>query len=97
MPRTMHDIEPERTRERAVLVGVYLSGQDPTLFEESMDELALLADTAGADEADRMVQNRDRPDPATFVGSGFAERVARSVALHDADLVIFDDDLSPAR
>lgn len=97
MPRTMHDIEPERTRERAVLVGVYLPGQDPTLFEESMDELALLADTAGADEADRMVQNRDRPDPATFVGSGFAERVARSVALHDADLVIFDDDLSPAQ
>ncbi|MFO7768248.1 MAG: GTPase HflX [bacterium] len=93
----MHEIEDGRGRERAVLVGVCLPGEDPVLFEESMEELALLSDTAGADEADRMAQNRSRPDAATFVGSGFAERIGRTAAASDADLVIFDDDLSPAQ
>lgn len=97
MPRTLHDLTEQNRRERAVLVGVDLAsdGQVPT--EESMDELALLADTAGADIVDRLVQSRTRLNAATFVGRGFAERVGRLVTATDADLVIFDEDLGPAQ
>jgi GTP-binding protein HflX len=97
MPRTIHEIEPVHRRERAVLVGLYdpLDGAVPV--EESLEELELLADTAGADVVDTLVQNRKQPSPATFVGSGFADRVGKLVTAVDADLVVFDDDLSPAQ
>jgi hypothetical protein len=55
-------------RERIVLVGMTLGGRSELETEASLDELALLVDTAGADALDRLTQRRDRPDPATFVG-----------------------------
>ena len=89
---------PERqVRERAVLVGVALTGQTKWRIEEMLDELALLADTAGADVVDRIVQERWRIDPAFFIGHGKAEYVAEVVKSRQADLVIFDEDLSPAQ
>lgn len=94
--RVIHNI-PHTTRERTVLVAVDLARDDSVPLEESLLELALLADTAGADVVDELVQKRDQLDPALFVGSGFADRVGQRVKALDADLVIFNDDLSPAQ
>jgi len=84
-------------RERIILVGVVLTGTDPEVVEAALDELALLVDTAGADVAGRIVQRRDRPDPATYVGRGKAEELAALSLEVDADTVVFDEELSPAQ
>jgi GTPase len=65
--------------------------------EWSLDGLAALADTAGADVLDRLVQRRDRPDPATYVGRGKAKEVVDAALALDAGMVIFDDELTPAQ
>ncbi|MFC1713285.1 GTPase HflX [Candidatus Poribacteria bacterium] len=83
--------------ERAVLVGVGLSGMSKSEVEESLNELGRLADTSGADEIDRIVQFRDRPDAAYFIGKGKAEEIATLYKASDASSVIFDADLSPAQ
>jgi GTP-binding protein HflX len=64
---------------------------------ESLDELAQLARTAGATVVDRFVQNRTRIDGKTYVGSGMIERIKRAAEFHEANLLIFDDDLRPAQ
>ncbi|MEE9415092.1 MAG: GTPase HflX [Acidimicrobiales bacterium] len=84
-------------RERIVLVGVTTPPQHPDETDASLDELALLIDTAGADEVARVVQRRDRPDPATFVGKGKAEEIRDISVEVDSDTVVFDDELSPAQ
>ncbi len=65
--------------------------------EANLDELARLVDTAGADTVDRVVQRRDKPDPATFVGTGKVSEIHATSVDHDADTVVFDDDLTPAQ
>lgn len=85
------------TRERIVLVGVTLDGTTDAETEESLDELALLIDTAGAIEAARMTQRRDRPDSAYFIGKGKAEELKELCLAVDADTVVFDNELSPAQ
>jgi len=88
----------ERTfRERIVLVGVTTDGGDPLETDASLDELALLVDTAGADALERVHQRRDSPDPATYVGSGKAKEIKAVANAIDADTVVFDDELSPAQ
>jgi len=88
----------ERTfRERIVLVGVTTDGGDPLETDASLDELALLVDTAGADGLERVHQRRDSPDPATYVGSGKAKEIKAVANAIDADTVVFDDELSPAQ
>ena len=62
-------------RERIVLVGVTLPPARLDDTESSLDELSLLVDTAGAEEAGRIVSRRDRPDPATFLGKGKVEEL----------------------
>ncbi len=94
--KVIHTISHE-IRERAILAAVDLARDGAVPIEESLLELALLADTAGADVVDELVQKRDQLDPALFVGRGFADRVGQRVRALDADLVIFDDDLSPAQ
>jgi GTP-binding protein HflX len=89
-------IERDR-RERIVLVGVAVPPTSVEAAESSLDELAALVDTAGADEADRILQRRDSPDPATFVGQGKAEELREISETVDADTVVFDDELSPAQ
>ena len=84
-------------RERAVLVGLAHSGAGLAEAETSLEELALLADTAGADVVERVIQVRDTPEPATYVGKGKAREVIElATALH-ADAIIFDDELAPAQ
>ena len=85
------------TRERIVLVGVTLDGHDESETDESLDELSLLIDTAGADEAGRLTQRRDRPDSATFIGKGKAEELKELCLAVDADTVVFDAELSPGQ
>jgi GTP-binding protein HflX len=83
--------------ERAILVGVSLPATHIEEEQESLDELAQLARTAGATVVDRFVQNRTRIDGKTYVGSGMIERIKNAAAVQDANLLIFDDDLRPAQ
>jgi GTP-binding protein HflX len=93
----MYETQQNRARERAVLVAVKLPHDDGWSPDDTLRELALLTETAGADVIDAIVQVRDRPDPATFIGEGKVEEVARRIQELEANLVIFDDDLSPAQ
>ena len=89
-------ISTERVAERAVLMGVDTrDGLWPT--ERSLDELECLADTAGAVVVARLTQRLDRPSPKTYIGSGKVEELRGFVQRLDADVVIFDDDLSPSQ
>jgi GTP-binding protein HflX len=83
--------------QRAFLVGVELPGMTGVESERSLDELALLADTAGADPVDRELVRRRRIDPATFLGSGKAAELATLTKALDIDLVVFDNPLAPAQ
>jgi GTP-binding protein HflX len=84
-------------REKIVLVGVTVPPGSEVETELHLDELALLVDTAGADEAARVMQRRDHPDPATYVGKGKAEELRDLSNAVDADTVVFDDELTPAQ
>ena len=84
-------------RERIVLVGVTLPDGSSGATDAALDELEALVDTAGADAVARVVQRREAPDPATFVGKGKATEIRGESDHHDADTVVFDDELSPAQ
>ncbi len=95
----MSRFEPVSTApipERAVLVGV-MQRDSAWPVERSLDELERLADTAGAESVARVTQRLERPNPRTFIGSGKVEEVCGLVHRLDADVVIFDDDLSPSQ
>jgi len=81
-------------RDRAVLVGVDM-GRDDWPIEESLAELTRLADTAEVDVVGVTTQRMDHPNPRTFVGSGKVDEVAQLAKELSANLVIFDDELSP--
>jgi len=82
--------------ERAVLMGVWTEG-DVTDAENSMRELAALAETAGAEVLEGLMQRRHKPDPATFVGSGKAKQLRDVVVETGADTVICDGELTPGQ
>jgi len=86
-----------KPRERAALVGLVIAGSRRIDAEHSMEELAGLADAAGADVVLRVIQERPKPDSATFLGSGKVELLARAAQEADVDLVLFDNELSPAQ
>ena len=83
--------------ERAALVGLVTSSARRIDADRSLDELAGLADAAGATVVLRMVQERGKPDPATFIGSGKVASLAAACAEADVDVVIFDNELTPAQ
>ncbi len=84
-------------REKIVLVGVTIVPESVEETENSLDELALLVDTAGADEVARVMQRRDSPDPPTYVGKGKAEELREVAVSTDCDTVVFDNELTPAQ
>ncbi|MDE6267924.1 MAG: GTPase HflX [Muribaculaceae bacterium] len=86
-------IEKETT-ERTVLVGLITQQQNETKVNEYLDELAFLADTAGAVTVARFVQKLDYPNPRTFVGKGKLDEIKEYVENNDIGMVIFDDDLT---
>jgi len=89
--------------EIALLVGLKLSGQSSRSrtssisAEESLEELSVLATTAGATVADRSIQTRARADAATLIGSGKVDLLKTQVQFHDASVVVFDQELSPTQ
>ncbi|MEO6123375.1 MAG: GTPase HflX [Ilumatobacteraceae bacterium] len=88
----------ERTkRERIVLVGVGLNGLTDDEVDASLDELSLLIDTAGADEAGRLTQRRDAPDSSWFIGKGKVDELREMCLAVDADTVVFDNELKPSQ
>ena len=88
-------IETQEKKERLILVGVSTSEADDT--ERSLDELEELVETAGGETVGRLVQNLDRINPGTYLGTGKVEELRELVWETDADGVVCDDELSPAQ
>jgi GTP-binding protein HflX len=84
-------------RERAALVGLFNGPSRQFDPEHSLDELAGLASAAGASVVLRILQERPKPDPATFIGSGKVTSLAAACDESRADVVIFDNELTPAQ
>ena len=85
----------EEIQERVILVGVQLDETDNV--KESLDELAELADTAGAETVGKIIQNRETVHPGTYIGKGKIEEVRALMLAADATGIICDDELSPAQ
>lgn len=90
-------VAPSIARERAVLVGVCLRPRERREIEEHLDELKELAETAGATVVDRVIQDRGATNPATFIRRGKLDELTLLARENQADLAIFDEDLSPAQ
>lgn len=88
LQKTAHEMTADRP-ERAILVGIESM--------DSLDELRSLVHTAGAEVIDMVLQNRDKPDNTTYIGTGKAEQLALDVQGKDCDLVVVDDELSGAQ
>ncbi|MFN3952665.1 MAG: GTPase HflX [Thermaurantimonas sp.] len=82
------------SREKAILVGVSVPGQSDQKTFEYLEELRFLADTAGADVLDTIVQKLQKPNPATYIGTGKLEELSEKVNALECNMVIFDDELS---
>jgi GTP-binding protein HflX len=89
--------ETAKDQETAVLVAVTRKTQDEDKTTEYLDELAFLAETAGAKTLKRFTQKLEKPDIKTFVGSGKLAEISAFVKEHSVDMVVFDDDLSPSQ
>lgn len=86
----------QRPRERVFMVGVDLFGSDHLMsLEDSLVELELLANTAGLDVVGQATQKLDHPNPNTFVGAGKVEEIKALVEETQAEVILFDDELSP--
>ena len=87
---------PQPEAEKAFLVGINIKRSRPLLsLQDSLNELALLADTAGMDVVGQATQSLEHIDSATFVRSGKVEEIIEQLQLTQAEVVIFDDELSP--
>lgn len=89
------DLADPSNAARAILVGVEIGRSSS--FDESLDELALLAESAGDLPVARIIARRKSPDPALFVGSGKADEIKLLVAMHQAEVVLFDQALGAAQ
>ncbi len=83
--------------QRALLVATGVGTRSLSEAEASLSELGLLTDTAGAEPVESVLQRRDRPDPATYIGSGKADELRSLADALDVDVVVFDDELTPAQ
>ncbi len=83
--------------ERAVLVGIISPGQSDVQTREYLEELEFLVATAGGETIHRFTQRMQRPDRATFVGTGKLEEIKDYIKAEEIDIVVFDDELSPSQ
>lgn len=90
----MIDKKQIKEQEKAILVGLVHQNQTELQTKEFLDELAFLAETAGAESIKRFWQKLPHPDKATFVGKGKLEEIGTYAKMKGADLLIFDDELS---
>lgn len=95
MPKNI-EIQPSG-EEVTILVGLVTTGTARSVVEDHLDELERLVDTAGGVVVERLIQERPSPDPATLVGSGFVNKVAGIAAEHEAQSVVFDEDLTASQ
>lgn len=96
MPKELIDLIPPT--ERALLIGAPRKGRSARLrTAEHLEELARLADTAGAEVVGEVVQQIERPNPATYLGKGKVDELTDTIADTDATLLLFDDELSPTQ
>jgi GTP-binding protein HflX len=96
LPRELIDLVAPT--ERALLIGAPRKGRSARYrTTEQLEELARLADTAGADVVGEVVQQIDRPNPATYLGKGKVEELTQTIGDTDATLLLFDDELSPSQ
>jgi GTPase len=93
----MINLQTNKNSDRAILVGIINSDQDEQVVNDYLDELSFLAETAGAVPIRRFTQKIDYPNPRTFVGSGKLEEIKTFITIHEVDLVIFDDELTPSQ
>ncbi len=84
-------------RQRALLVGLIRSRNDKARGEASLRELELLTDTAGSEPVESVLVRRERPTAATFIGSGKLSELVSISKIEDIDVVVFDNDLTPAQ
>lgn len=91
------DNELTPKKERALLVGVCRPGEDMTAAKDHLDELSMLAETAGAEIVEKEMVKLRQFDPALYVGKGKAAELATLVAEFNVDLVVFDEDPAPAQ
>ncbi|MGB1052033.1 MAG: GTPase HflX [Chitinophagales bacterium] len=84
-------------QERALLVGLVTAKQNLQKMQENLDELAFLAETAGAIPVEQVYQNLHLPDNRTYVGSGKLAEIKQMIRLKAIDVLIFDDEISPAQ
>ncbi|MDJ0790926.1 MAG: GTPase HflX [Acidimicrobiia bacterium] len=89
------DLDVER--QRAMLIGLIRSSGERLRGEQSLAELSLLTDTAGSDPVVAELVRRERPDPATFIGKGKLSELVGLSKVEDIDVVVFDNELSPAQ
>lgn len=99
MKDTFQYFETHKTRERAAIVALIRDNDDTSRREaqEHLEELSLLADTAGADVLFKMTQERPKPDVALYLGKGKVEELKKHVEMLEIQLILFDDDLSPVQ
>jgi len=95
MPREL--ISTEKLPDRAILIGVLTPDVKLNTFQEYLDELSFLLDTAGGEVQKVFIQKMDRPDSRFFVGSGKIREIAAWVDEHQPEMAIFDDELSPSQ
>ncbi|MBN1252667.1 MAG: GTPase HflX [Bacteroidales bacterium] len=93
----LETIIPEKEQERAILVGLITQENNEEKVYEYLDELAFLAETAGAIPLKKFTQRLEFPNPKTFVGSGKLIEISDFIKNNDIELVIFDDELSPSQ
>lgn len=86
--------KPALTKESAILVGIYGAETPRWLAGEYLEELDMLADTAGANTIEKVLQNRPHPDPTTYIGKGKLNQLKSMASDKNADILIFDDDLT---
>ncbi len=93
----MKSLIDKANTEKVILVGIYGADTHRLKAEEYIDELEMLVMTAGGVTLDKILQNRDKPDPSTYIGKGKLSELAGVAKAHNADSIIFDDDLSPTQ
>jgi len=86
-----------KKKERAILVGLQLVSQSETEVKNSLSELELLLQTAGGQAVAKVIQKKEAPSPRTYIGSGKAQELSAMAKRLQADLIVFDDELSPTQ
>src|SRR5438067_8849659 len=93
----MIETRPKKTHERALLIGLEKQGVSKWDLQDSLEELAELANSAGAEVVDTVTQKLQKPTAPYYIGKGKAEAIKHSCQDQRVTSVIFDDELSPAQ